>query len=182
MKSKYFLCLAAWAAAAWGMAGTASAEEPIFYQVRIRSTQTMDPEGPGYQQHKARMTKFIEHLRAELVVENLGDADIGCNRCGELVEAEKVEGLEPRRGPVMALLFALPRSGSQLAALARSYDMVQASELGEITFVMEIDGTPPPGSACTAQQIDWGCRTRAQCVQTGGCDKPYGGACNLCKQ
>jgi hypothetical protein len=176
-KIKLLMCLATWAAASSWAAGKAFADEPAFYQVRIRSAESNLAEN---EVQKLRLTGFAERLRIELMVDNLGEANIGCDRCGELVADEKVEGLGPPNRPLTSLLFSLPRNGSQLEAFARSYDFIQASELGTRFFTMEIDGTPPPSSACNASQISLGCKTRQLCVQTGGCDKPYGGPCNLC--
>ena len=174
---KPLICLAASVTSFLGIAGIASADEQMFYQIRIRDSLS---GAAGSAEHKARLTKFVEQLRSELNVENLGDANVGCDRCGELTQGEKVEGLVPPTRVLDSLRFAAIRSGSQLEAFARSYDIVQASALGKRTFTMEIDATPPPGSACTAGQLSAGCKTRPLCVQTSGCDKVYGGSCNLC--
>ena len=171
------VCLAASVASFLGIAGIASADEQMYYQIRIRDSDT---SLAGSAELKARLTKFVEQLRSELNVENLGDANVGCDRCGELVQGEKVEGgITPGR-ELDSLRFATIRSGSQLEAFARSYDIIQASALGKRTFTMEVDAKPPPSSACTASQVSAGCKTRPLCVQTAGCDKVYGGSCNLC--
>ena len=179
-KIKFLMCLAAWAAASSGAAGNAVADEPVFYQVRIRTTEFSQPTA-GSADQKMRLTRFVERLRVELMVDNLGEANIGCDRCSELVLDEKVEGLGDLNRPLTALQFTLPRNGSQLEAFTRSFDFVQASALGTRYFTMEVDGTPPPGSACTSTQLSLGCKTRPLCVQTSGCDKVYGGSCDLCQ-
>jgi hypothetical protein len=135
----------------------------------------------GSADQKMRLTKFVERLRVELMVDNLGEANIGCDRCGELVADEKVEGLGFLSRPLTSLQLTLPRNGSQLEAFTRSFDFVQASALGTRYFTMEVDGTPPGSSACTPQQLSLGCKTRPLCVQTSGCDKVYGGSCDLCQ-
>jgi hypothetical protein len=174
-------CIAAWAATSWASTVIAVAQEPVtYYQVKVQSSDVIEPSSPEAELQTARLAKFVQRLRAELMVENLGEANVGCDRCGELVEAEKVEDLEPGRGPVTSLEFSLLRSGAQLVAFARSYEFVQSSEIGVSSFKMEIDGTRPGAGACTQAQLNAGCKTRSLCVQTGGCDKPYGGGCNLC--
>lgn len=175
--------LAASASISLGAFGIAFADAPTFYEIRLLSTQQSNQPPPvGNVEQKNRLTRFVERLRAELMVDNLGEANIGCDRCGELVGGEKVEGLAAPNRPINSLKFALMRNGSQLEAFARSYDFVQTSELGSAAFKMEIDGSSPPSSACSSQQLSWGCKTRQLCYQTGGCDKTYGGSCDLCTQ
>jgi len=176
-KNILLTCLAAWAVASSVAAGKAFAGEPVFYQVRIKSAES---NLVGNEAQKLRLTRFVERLRVELMVDNLGEANIGCDRCGELVAGEKVENLPPLNRALTTLQFTLPRNGLQLEAFARSYDFVQASELGTRFFTMEIDGTPPSSPACNTKQLSVGCKTRPLCVQTGGCDKVYGGSCDLC--
>ena len=171
--------LVASAAALCGATRIALADSPTFYSVKVLSTvQANSPTGIAEQ--KSRLTRLVERLRQELMVGNLGEANIGCDRCGELVAGEKVEGLTPPNQPLNSLKFALIRNDSQLAAFVRSYHFVQAGELGSTAFKMEIDGTIPPGSACSTAQIALGCKTRQYCFQTGGCDKPGGSSCDLC--
>ena len=189
IKIKLVLCCVAWVAAAVGSAGNAFAADPIFYQVKILYSGT-SPTLLQKEEQKTRLTRFVERLRTELIVGNLGEANIGCDRCGELVLAEKVEGLTPPGGDLTSLEFFLHRNGAQLDALlsnvsqleafARSYDFIQTSELGSRAFAMEIVSTLPPASACSTAQLAKGCKTRALCFQTGGCDKVYGGSCDLC--
>ena len=139
--------LVASATAICGAAAIALADSPAFYEVRVLSNQQgNNPAWSAIQ--KSRLTLFVERLRAELMVGSLGEANIGCDRCGELVAAEKVEGLSAPNRPLNSLKFAALRNGSQLDAFVRSYDFVQASELGSTAFTMEIDGTTPPASAC----------------------------------
>lgn len=175
--NKLLACLVASATALCGAAGIALAEPPPFYEVRVLST---NPNPVGNETQKSRLKLFIERLRAELLVGNLGEANIGCDRCGELVESEKVEGLNSPNRPLVSLKFAALRNGSQLHAFVRSYDFVQASELGSTAFTMEIEGTSVPSSACSTAQLSLGCKTKSYCFQTGGCDKPGGGSCDLC--
>jgi hypothetical protein len=177
MKKLIYLVVSA--TVSWGSVGVAIADGPAFYEVRLLSDQQGLAQNAD---QKNRLTRFVERLRAELMVDNLGEANIGCDRCGELVAAEKVEGIPPLNRPLTSLKFALMHNGSQLEAFARSYDFVQTSELGAVAFKMEIDGTSPPSSACSATQLSWGCKTRQVCYQTGGCDKPYGGSCQLCTE
>lgn len=179
-KSRLLMCLAAWAAVAWGSAGTALAAEPIYYQIKVLNSGMSEPNPLQVEQQKTRLTRFVERLRAELMVGNLGEANIGCDRCGELVEAEAVEGKVAPPDPLISLKFALLRNGSQLEAFARSYDFIQASELGTAVFAMQIDGSSPGSAACSTAQLNLGCKTRSLCYQTGGCDKVYGGSCDLC--
>ena len=181
-KTNILVCLAASAAIGLGFASTTVVAEPNYLQIRILSEGMSQPNPLQTQQQKARLTRFVERLRAELKVNNLGEANIGCDRCGELVEAEAVDGKVAPPAPLLSLKFALFRSASQLEAFARSYEFVQASELGASVFTMEIDGTGPPSAACSQAQLNSGCKNRSLCIQTGGCDKPYGGSCDICPQ
>jgi len=181
-KTKTSILMAASAALALGIAGTTFAAEPVYLQIRVKNAGMNQPNLVQTQQQKTRLTRFVERLRAELKVDNLGKANIGCDRCGELVPAEAVQGKATPPDPLLSLKFELFRNGSQLEAFARSYEFIQASELGTTVFTMEIDGTQPPAPACSPAQLNSGCKTRALCIQTGGCDKPYGGSCDICPQ
>jgi hypothetical protein len=163
-----------------GYSGIAAADDVAFYKVTIGIAETTQSNTEGEETQEARLTRFVMRLRSELMVNNLGDANIGCDRCGELVEAEHVDGLEAPARKLTSLEFTLNRIGSQLEAFVRSYDFVQASEFGSKTFTIEIDGMNPPSAACPAEGAQWGCRNRSICTQTNGCDDPYGGSCQIC--
>ena len=178
-KTKTLVFLAASAAVALGFANTTVAAEPSYLQIKILSRGMNQPNLLQTQQQKARLTRFIERLRAELKVNNLGEANIGCDRCGELVDAEAVQNKVASPDPLLSLTFALFRGASQLEAFARSYEFVQASELGANAFAMDIEGGIG-SAACTQTQLNNGCKNRPLCIQTSGCDKPYGGSCDIC--
>jgi hypothetical protein len=177
VKSTTLVFLAA--SVALGFANSTVAE-PSYLQINVLSRGMNQPSLLQTQQQKARLKLFVERLRAELKVNNLGEANVGCDRCGELVEAEAVQGKTASADPLLTLKFALFRGASQLEAFARSYDFVQASELGANAFAMDIEGGIG-SAACTQTQLNNGCKNRPLCIQTAGCDKPYGGSCDICQ-
>ena len=178
--TKTLFFLVASAAVALGFASIAVAQQPNYLRIRIFNEGMNQPNLLQTQEQKMRLTLFVERLRTELKVNNLGEANIGCDRCGELVEAEAVQGKVAPPDPLLTLKFALYRGASQLEAFARSYEFVQVSDLGATVFTMNVDGTGTGSAACTQTQLNNGCKNRSLCIQTGGCDKPYGGSCDIC--
>ena len=190
-KSKLLMCMAASTAVALGSAGTAVGADPIFNQIKILNSGMTAPNPLQIQEQKTRLTRFVERLRTELVVDNLGDANIACDRCGELVEAEAIEGKVVPPDPLISLTFVLLRNGSeldaplrnvsQLEAFARSYDFIQASELGTVLFTMQINGETA-GECGLLKRATW-----PPDVKTGQCafrravaTRCTGVSCDLC--
>jgi len=116
-----------------------------------------------------RLKMFYARLLTELKVNDLGFANVGCDRC------EKLDGGGP---PVGSLKFAMVPDAMVLAAFAMSYHYVQSNWHHEL-FTMSIDGVTPSGT-CPVP-LPTGCAPRTICIQTSSCDKPYGGSCVKCQ-
>jgi hypothetical protein len=138
----------------------AIADETTYYEVIVEG----GPEGLG------RLRAFHLQLKKVLGVADLGEADIGCDACADLNTGP----------PETKLRFAMERGqgGLSLIAFVLSYHHVQTNaNTMHKDFTLTVKGNPPQSPECPAIAQ---CMPRPICIQTGSCDKPFGGTCNKC--
>jgi hypothetical protein len=116
-----------------------------------------------------RLKTFYSRLLAELKVDDLGYANVGCDNC------KNIGGARP---PLKSLTFAMEPDSTTLVAFTLSYHFVQENMHHEL-FTMTINGETPAG-VCP-DPLPTGCRPRPICIDTSSCDKPYGGPCAKCQ-
>jgi hypothetical protein len=131
---------------------------------------TMSIDGGADGDAQARLRIFHQRLMAELKVNDLGYANVGCDSCSKLGEVGP---------PLRSLTFVMEPDSRTLAAFASTYHYVQ-QQLPNEQFSLTIDGTSLAAAAGCPMPLPAGCRPRPICVHTGGCDRPYGGSCSPC--
>jgi len=139
---------------------------------QIDTFYTLSMQGGSDDSAQDRLRVFYQRLMAELKVDDLGYANIGCDNCSKLSE------LAP---PIESLTFVIEPDSKSLVAFALSYNYVQQTMPNE-QFEMTIDGASPSAATACPNPLPSGCRPRPICIQTGGCDQPYGGTCRVCQR
>ena len=114
-----------------------------------------------------RLQMFYSKLLKALNVKDLGNADVGCEGCDQLSSALP--------GSLVELQFYMTRKQKTLNAFTRVWAAIQQTTAVP-DFALSFDGKTI-GHDCPPSP----CRPRPICVQTGGCDNPYGGICNKCQ-
>ena len=122
---------------------------------------------PGGHTGLERLQHFYQRLLKEFHVQDLGDAEVGCDHCADLNGAS----------PPKKLVFIMKASTKRAVAFAKTWEFIQ-QQMRNPLFEMQLNAVTD--SPACPNPLPPGCGPRAICINTDYCDKPVGGSCQVC--